>query len=151
MMYGNKLKDIREEREIKQKELASILNISRSMLGRYETEYAIIPINHLISLCSYLNISLDYIFNFTPKENYSSHKKTADLTAAGKRLKEIRQELKITQSDLATILNTNRSVIANYERGRTFIATPFLYTICLKYHISADYLLALTDKPKYLK
>ncbi len=54
----------------------------------------------------------------------------------------------MTQDKLAKILNTNQSVIANYERGRTVIATPFLYTICKKYHISADYLLGKIDEIK---
>ena len=63
----------------------------------------------------------------------------------------IRNKNKLTQSKLAEILNTNQSVIANYERGRTPVATPFLYTICKKYNISADYLLGKTDSPKYLK
>ena len=62
----------------------------------------------------------------------------------------IRNKNKLTQSKLAEILNTNQSVIANYERGRTPVATPFLYTICKKYNISADYLLGKTDSPKYL-
>ena len=67
----------------------------------------------------------------------------------GTRLKEFRKENKITQDKLASILNTNQSVIANYERGRTIIATPFLYTICKKYNISADYLLGKINTPKY--
>ena len=69
---------------------------------------------------------------------------------AGQRLKEFRKDNKITQLKLAQILNTNQSVIANYERGRTVIATPFLYSICKKYNISADYLLGKIDSPKYL-
>jgi len=35
------------------------------------------------------------------------------------------------------ILNTNQSVIANYERGRTIIVTPFLCAICRKFNVSA--------------
>lgn len=69
---------------------------------------------------------------------------------AGQRLKEFRKDNIITQLKLAQILNTNQSVIANYERGRTVIATPFLYSICKKYNISADYLLGKIDSPKYL-
>ena len=69
----------------------------------------------------------------------------------GERLKEFRKNNKLTQSKLAVILNTTQSVIADYERGRYLIATPFLYTICKKYNISADYLLGKIDNPKYLK
>ena len=48
------------------------------------------------------------------------------------------------------ILNTVHPVISNYESGKFLIATPFLYTICKKYNISADYLLGKIDNPKYL-
>ena len=44
-----------------------------------------------------------------------------------------------------------RSALANYERGRNVIATSFLYTICTRYNISADYLLGKINNPKYLK
>ena len=57
----------------------------------------------------------------------------------------------MTQKKLALILNTTYSNIAFYEKGRNFIATPFLYQICHKYHISADYLLGKINEPKYLK
>ena len=63
----------------------------------------------------------------------------------GKRLKEFRKNNKITQEKLALILNTTQSVIAGYESGRYLIATPFLYMICKKYNISADYLLGRID------
>ena len=74
-----------------------------------------------------------------------------DKIKAGQRLKEFRLEHKLTQVKLANILNTTFSSIAFNEKGRNLIATPFLYTICSKYEISADYLLGIVDKPKYLK
>ena len=61
-------------------------------------------------------------------------------------MKSFRKEYKLTQEKLAEELNMARSAIANYERGRTIIATPFLYTIASKYHISADYLLGKIDE-----
>ena len=75
----------------------------------------------------------------------------AIILKSGNRLKEFRKENKLTQTKLASILNTTQSVIADYERGRYFISTPFLYTICKKYNISADYLLGRIDNPKYIK
>ena len=63
----------------------------------------------------------------------------------GKRLKEFRNKNKLTQKVLASILGTSQSTIAEYERGTNIIATAFLYSICSKYHISADYLLGKTD------
>ena len=62
-----------------------------------------------------------------------------------KRLKELRKEFKLTQDKLAKLLETTQSVVCGFEKGRNLIATPFLYTICHKYHVSADYLLGRID------
>jgi len=145
MNYGEKMKEIRLENNILQKDIAKILNLSVYTYSHYETKDTIIPINHLISFCDYLSISIDYILELNNHKNYKNYNKGIDNIKAGTRLKEFRQENKITQAKLAGILNTNQSVIANYERGRNVIATPFLYTICKKYKISADYILGKID------
>ena len=82
--------------------------------------------------------------------SYKSSKKKINKVLSGERLRNLRKENKITQDKLAKILNVSRSTIAEYERGTNLIATPFLYTICKKYNISADYLLGKIDSPKYL-
>lgn len=151
MIYNKKLIELREANDLKQYDIANILNIYKGLYNQYETEYEIIPIKHLNTLCNYFNVSFDYIFNFTNQKNYNYVKKEVDLKKMGIRLKEFRKEYKLTQEKLANILNLARSALANYERGRNVIATPFLYTICSKYHISADYLLGKTDEKIYLK
>ena len=67
------------------------------------------------------------------------------------RLKELRKEQKLTQKELAKAINVAPSTIGDYEKRNKPIATPFLYDICKKYNISADYLLGKIDNPKYLK
>lgn len=150
MLYGDKIRELREENGLTQEQVASILNIKRGLYSQYEIEYTIIPLKHLISISNYFNVSLDYIFSFTNQVIYDNYFSNTNNVLAGEKLKNFRKENKLTQDVLASDLNTNRSVIANYERGRTLIATPFLYTICKKYNISADYLLGRTNEPKYL-
>ena len=151
MIYTPKLKELREEKNIHQLELSKILNIDNSVYAKYEKEYEIIPIKHLNTLCNYFNVSFDYVFEFTDKLNYKKSIKEIDSIKSGNRLKEFRKEIKKTQSSLAKELNCSYGTIAGYEIGRYLIATPFLYTICKKYNISADYLLGKIDEPKYLK
>ena len=150
MIYKKRLIELRENKDLKQYDIANILNIYKGLYNQYETEYEIIPIKHLNTLSNYFNVSIDYLFNLTSQLNYKNSKETIDSIIVGNRLKEFRKEQKLTQEKLANILNMARSALANYERGRNIIATPFLYTICKKYHISADYLLGKTDSPVYL-
>ena len=151
MNYNEKLKELRIEKKLTQEQLANILEINRVQYNQYENNYNTIPTKHLNAIANYFNVSIDYIFEFNQNNNYIIITKELNTIEAGKRLKEFRKENNITQLKLAKQLNTNQSVIANYERGRTIIATPFLYTICTKYYISADYLLGKTNEPKYLK
>ncbi len=144
-MYKEKLKSIRDEKEITQEIIAKHLGIHKGLYSQYETEYSIIPLKHLITICDYFKVSMDYILNFSQTNNYNKLNMEMNKTKTGTRLKEFRKSQKLTQEKLAEILNTTHSVIADYERGRYLIATPFLYTICKNYHISADYMLGFKD------
>ncbi len=151
MNYGEKLKYLRGRKNITQIELAKIINISNKTYCHYEKENDNIPLKHLINICNYFDVSIDYIFDFTKSMQYRDINKEIDRKKIGSRLKEFRKEKNLTQVELANILNTVHPVITNYENGKHLIATPFLYTICKKYNISADYLLGRIDSPKYLK
>ena len=151
MNYGINLKKLRERVGLTLTDTAKIIEVSDTLYSRYEKEKQTIPLKHLITLCNYFEVSLDYIFDFTDIKKYPKYRNNIDNLLMQKHLKEFRKDNKLTQEQLATILNTTHSVIADYERGRYLIATPFLYMICLKYKISADYLLGRIDKPKYLE
>ncbi len=150
-MYGIKLKNFRESKNITQYKVAQYLRLHEGRYSQYETECDIIPLKHLIKVCDYFNFSLDYIFDFTDKIKYKTIQNQIDPKIVGNRLKELRKELDLTQENLAQFLNTTKSVISGYEIGRRLISTSFLYAICKKYNISADYLLGKIDNPKYLK
>lgn len=150
MLYSETLKSLRESKELIQENISNILGIERGVYSLYETEYKIMPIKHLNTICNYFNVSLDYIFGFTNITNYKKSILEINKKETAQRLKEIRKENKLTQNKLAQMLNIANGTIAEYERGTNIIATPFLYTVCKKYNISADYLLGKTDSPKYL-
>ena len=126
MIDIERLKDARDEYNLIQEDIAIKLCITKSAYARYENENDNFPIKQLIKVCDILNISVD-------------------IEKVKTRLKKIRKNNNLTQAKLANILNVHRSVITNYENGKHLIATPFLYTICKKYNISADYLLGRID------
>ena len=151
MDYTKRLKLIRENKNLNQKDIANILEITRGLYAQYEIADKIVPISHLNTISNYFNISIDYLLDLNSKQKYPKSKKEIDIEKFSMRLKEFRKENKLTQEKLAKNLNTSHSVISSYESGKTLILTSFLYTICKKYNISADYLLGKIDEPKYLK
>ncbi len=149
-MY-RRLRYLRETNNLVQQEVADKLNIVKSQYCIYETERVTIPIKHLLVLAELYDVSLDYIFELNDLKKYKNEAKKINKDKMKSRLKEFRKENKLTQKDLASILNTTFSTISSYECGINIISTNFLYAICKKYHISADYLLGLIDTPKKLK
>ena len=65
----------------------------------------------------------------------------------GERLLTARKRQKETQSVLAELLGVNKSTISEMETGKKTTTAEKIALICLHYHISADYLLGLTDDP----
>ena len=151
MNYGAKLKELRTSELLTQKDIANTLSISRSTYKDYELQIKIIPINHLNNICNYFHISIDYLFGLSSIKQYQNQKDNFSYDIFSNRLKELRKEKKLTQENLANLLNTTHSVVSDYENKKKIIATPFLYTICKKYNISADYLLGKINDPKYLR
>ena len=60
-----RLKDLREDKDLKQDEIASILNISQTNYSNYELGKINIPVNSLITLSSFYTTSIDYLLGLT--------------------------------------------------------------------------------------
>ena len=148
-MYSENLKLLRERNGLTQKSIANLIGIQRGPYSQYELEYIIIPLKHLNTICNYFNVSLDYIFNFTKSKQHKNCIKDINKKLSGQRIKELRTKNNLKQIELAEFLNVGQSTIAEIERGTNIIATPFLYSICKKYKISADYLLGRIDKKPF--
>ena len=60
MYVYQRLKDIREDADKKQEDIALILNITRQQYQLYESGKREMPMHHFIILAKYYNVSLDY-------------------------------------------------------------------------------------------
>ena len=64
------------------------------------------------------------------------------------RLRDIREDHDLKQSDLAKILNVTQQTYSRYETGEISIDKESLIKLAEYYHTSIDYLLCLTDERK---
>lgn len=64
-MNINRLKDLREDKDMNQKEIASILNTTQQQYSKYEIGVRLMPIDKLDKLASFYNTSIDYIVGRT--------------------------------------------------------------------------------------
>ena len=69
MYYGyiKRIRDLREDHDKTQKEIAALLGTSQTMYARYERGANELPIHHLLILCDYYRVSADYILGRTDK------------------------------------------------------------------------------------
>ena len=64
-----KLRNLREDNDLTQKQISEVLGTSQTMCARYERGANELPIRHLITLCKFYNVSADYLLGTTPDTN----------------------------------------------------------------------------------
>ena len=69
-MY-QRIRDLREDRDLSQAALAKLLNVSQSTYSRYESGYLDIPSNILIALARFYQVSVDYILGLIDAQEAS--------------------------------------------------------------------------------
>ncbi len=68
-MYFRRLRDLREDHDLMQKEVAAVLGIQQTVYSRYERGFQTIPVEHALKLADYYNVSTDYLFGRTNNPN----------------------------------------------------------------------------------
>ena len=67
--YIRIIRDLREDADLTQQQVADYLGTSQTMYARYERGANELPIRHLIRLCELYNVSADYILGIECKRN----------------------------------------------------------------------------------
>lgn len=124
-----KLKDIREEFELTQEDIAKILGCTRSAYSLWEINKNTIPLEFLNKLSNELDVNIDYLADLSEIKTISFNKVEIDRVELGKRIRKSRKDINYTQERLASKLNTTHSVISAYESGKTAVPTLFLIEI----------------------
>ncbi len=69
-----------------------------------------------------------------------------------RRIRDLREDSDMTQTQIAKLLNCSQRIYSNYERGDVDIPTQILIYLAEIHNTSVDYLLGLTDvKEPYLR
>lgn len=68
-MYFQRLRDLREDKDMNQTEVAKLLFTSQTVYSRYERGFQTIPVEHLLTLANFYDVSTDYILGRTNNKN----------------------------------------------------------------------------------
>lgn len=66
-MYFQRIRDLREDADLTQSEIAAYLGIQQTVYSRYERGFQTIPLEHLIRLADYYHVSTDYLLGRTQR------------------------------------------------------------------------------------
>lgn len=65
--YVKRMRDLREDHDLTQQEVASVLGTSQTMYARYERGANELPLRHLLALCDLYGVTADYLLCRTQK------------------------------------------------------------------------------------
>ncbi len=142
----NRLKELRNEKNLFQTDFAKIIGMSQGGYSQYETEVTDIPTSMLKKFARYYNVSIDYILCLT--DNKEAYKKSKVDYNNLNRLKDIREDRDLLQKDIAKVLNMSQNGYSQYETNTLDISTKVLKKLSDFYDVSVDYLLYMTDERK---
>lgn len=137
-----RLIDLREDKDLKQKQIAKLLNIDRSQYSKLELEVYKLTSDKLIILSDYYNTSVDYILGITNEikpylRNFSELK-----------LLKLRKLSNLKSYDVSKILNVSQPQYSALENNRSQLTHDKLIILSNFYGTSIDYILGLTDEVK---
>lgn len=150
MICFERVRYLREEHDITQKELGKLLEVDHSTYASWERGRDLFPLKRLLKLANFYHVSMDYITDLTPLRTYPDLKTEVNKELMHQRIREIRIENEITQAALAQLIQTSHSAISDYERGKINPPLIILYQFSQIFHVSMDYLLGKTNT-KYIK
>ena len=68
MEYCRIMRDLREDADMTQEQVAQVLGTSQTMYARYERGANEMPIHHLLSLCRLYRVSADYLLGLSKQK-----------------------------------------------------------------------------------
>lgn len=66
--YHKRIRDLREDNDLAQKAVAGVLGIAQTTYSQYELGKRPIPLNCIIKLVQYYNVSSDYLLGLTDEK-----------------------------------------------------------------------------------
>ena len=68
MTYQERLRALREDSDLTQTQIATMLGIAQTTYSQYELDKRPMPIEYIIALCKFYNVSSDYLLGLSDKK-----------------------------------------------------------------------------------
>ncbi len=149
-----KFREIRDEYELKQTEIAEKINISRGAYANIESEIANIKLKDFLVYCNEMNFTMDYVSNLDNLNRMLFIKKIdfIDKKILSERLSILEKENHKQAKDIAKELGIHKSTYSHYKNpdSNNMIQTLMLKQLARDYDYSMDWLVGRSNQ-KYIK
>lgn len=136
-MYFNNLVKLRLEWNLKQKDLANMLNCKRTTYSTWENGRSMIPLDIIDKLALYYHVSLAYILGIE-KELKKGEYNPINYSQLLENLLLCKIKYRQTYEDIAKHIGCNKSTINRYFNGEIILKIDILIALAQLYHVNID-------------
>ncbi len=140
MIKLTRITNLRYDNDLTQREIADILEVKRSTYSKWECGINEFPIDIIIKLSIYYDVSIDYLTNLSNTRGTANRNITTD--NINKKITAIRKEHNNTQKEISTYLKITQKTYSDYELSKYKIPTSMIINIAKFYNVSLDCLLS---------
>lgn len=138
--FGERILTIRLNAGLSQIEFCSQLGIPQSTLSAYETDKMQPTVSTLIKLAAAYNVSMDWLCGIEKSTN-----QFIDSKEIGKRIKVLRLEHELTQTEFSKLIGKSLRTVQKYEKGEIEISISVANEIAQALEVPAAHILGNTD------
>ena len=137
MIDTTRIKDIREDKDITQEQMAKILDVNRSTYSMWEIGLSFMSVEQVCKFASYFDYSINYVLGLSNnrKNNINS---IFDYKILGENIKKLRIKCNYSQIELAKKMKVTQACVVRWEKGITKISLPNLYELSKIFKVSLD-------------
>lgn len=145
-----KFREIRDDLELKQYDVADKIGLSRGGYANIESETANIKLKDFLKYCNEFNCTMNYVANLTDvNRSYTLVRiEKLDKTIISERLSILEKEQRKEAQDIAKFLGIAKSTYSNYKNVKkdNMIQTLMLKKLSQEYGYTMDWLIGRSDK-----
>ncbi len=160
MLFLQRLKELREERNLTQNDVAVAIQTSQRNIGRWENHSNEPSASYVIKLADFFQVSTDYLLGRTDdfgnvsiqssvphlsEESFNKKICGGNEMPFSHRLKELRYECGLTQKEVSDAVGSTQSNLGKWENNKIQPAADMVVKLADFFQVSTDYLLGRTD------
>lgn len=147
-----RFKEIRDELDLKQHEIAEPTDISRGGYANIEAEISNVKLKYLLTYCNQFDFTLDYVCKLTNENitKYITPIRKIDKKVMAERLSILERENKKQGKDIAKVLGISKSTYSGYKNPKlpNLMQTLMVKRLASKYCYSMDWLIGRSSQKK---